>query len=221
MRQIMKNGCDYCFAESENISRGKNVYPVEKCKDAERKTCQIADSITNPGTFGKLKKKEKRGFCGQSPTFVLSYADAIQILRFEKMHNIDSRVVKSLYGNIFESSLKMSPDCIFRRVTPELFNRILESIKIPIELWLRTRRLDLSHFKAIEYRNCQLFFFTAIYVAFENVKVIGLILMLSYLARSLVLPLEDFRRLSISEVKQLSIKFCKEYEEVFGKEHAT
>ena len=93
---------------------------------------------------------------------------------------------------------------------------------MPREFSRRARDLQMSVYKAAEYRNLVLFFFPLVIQCIQrNAKERNLWLWLAYMVRSCILPSNEFHNFNTDVVNGCCVNFYKMYEKLFGLKNTT
>ena len=164
-----------------------------------------------------LTKDEKKGIVGKSPFLDLDYFDLVRDIPAEYLHGGCIGVVKRLVSLTFNVGITR-PRVTKRKLTPtSVFNYLMSKIKGTREFSRRARTLDFSVFKAQEFRNIVLFYFSVVVSCIEeNENERKLWLLIAYMLRACILPQQEFQKLNLSTISQCCKQFYTLYEKTFG-----
>ena len=224
-------GCEYCecpaklYSHPDATKTKKHlVWPYETRKGKLRTVNSVIDiahrTIENGGP---LDRHEAKGIVGKSHFLSQPNFHFFRDMPCEYMHLMCLGSVKRLFTLTFK--VGENRDRITKRKLsdPSLYNFYISQIQVIREFSRRCRNLDVSVFKAQEYRNAVLFFFPIIIKCIEpdytnEIKVWYYIV---YMIRSCVIPNDEFRNLSDSKINYACENFYRLYEKVFGKTNCT
>ena len=185
---------------------------------------EIVDNIdlSENGDIPPLTQDELKGFTGHSLLLDVPDFDFVNGISCEYMHSICLGVVKRMLVLTFNLNEKRPRKTTRRLTSPSVYNNLMKSVKVPKEFSRRARNMDISVFKAQEFRNIALFFFVTIVHSIEkNAKERRLWCLLSFMTRSCCIPDEEFYNVNEQDIVQCSQQFYALYEKLFTVKNCT
>ena len=164
-----------------------------------------------------------KGIKGRSLMLDQPSFNMIEDVPCEYMHLLCFGVVKRMITLNFKVGEQKDRITTRKLTLPSLFNEKIKSIKVTREFSRRCRNMDLSVWKASEYKHCLIFFFPIILDCieedFEDDRKIWLHLV--YMIRACILPNEEFRKIDTAIVESACKNFYELFEKLFGEINCT
>lgn len=170
-----------------------------------------------------LDKHYVKGIKGRSVLMDQPNFDMITDSPCEYMHSVCLGAVKRLVELSFKVGENRSRITTRKLSCPTLYNNLIKDVRVPREFSRRCRKLDLSVFKAQDFRNLLLFFFPIVLscIPQKNKKEIQLWLCLVYIIRACILPQQEYEKVSQHTLFELCELFYNLFEELFGPQNCT
>ena len=200
----------------------KLVWPADTVKGVPRTKENILEIVEKIQNGDALTKDDCKGIVGRSPFLDLEHFDIVRDIPAEYQHSSCLGVVKRLVSLTFNVGISR-PRLTKRKLTPtSVFNLQMSKIKVVREFPRRIRTLDFSVYKAHEFRNIALFYFSVVVDCIEeNEPERKIWLLLAYMLRACVIPQQEFQNLNHNIITTCSHQFYSLYEKTFGKENCT
>lgn len=169
------------------------------------------DRDITKGIVGKSLLSDQEGF------------DLVNDVPAEYMHSGCSGVTRRLTELTFKVGQVRLRNTKRKLSDPKQFNALIRNVKSPFEFGRRCRNLDFAVYKASEFRNLILFFFTLVLqcIPKEFAKERRCWLQLAFILRACVLSNEEFDKIRKTTINSLSQGFYKNYEKVYGPNNCT
>ena len=205
------NSCEYCVIPGIYVS--SVVFPTRQSPAALRTDSKFREIGLNVQMNPKLPDDYCCGIKGASPLFNLDNFDMVHHIPIEYMHNICLGVCRKLMKHFFGESSQRN-----KRNTAKVkaINSQLLNVKTPSEFSRRPRELDISNYKASEFKYIMLAYypiFWSVLTEEEN----QLFSVLCFLIRALTLP-DKYYSIIITKynVEEMAMMFCRQYEVMFS-----
>ena len=210
--------------ELKSISKRKQlVWPFSTMSAILRTVDLIKYTVEKIKRNPELDKHEKKGIKGESHLLNQPNFNFIKNIPAEYMHLGCLGTVKRLLELTYDSGEKREK-LSKRKLSPTiLYNRQMKKIKVVREFGRRCRNLDLSLFKAQEYRNVILFFYPIVVDSIEDnyPKEKKNWLYLAYIMRAGVLPNKEFDEVEKNDIKIACRKYFSLFEQCFGQKNCS
>ena len=228
MSQSAYYPCEYCECKAQLLTDDQRpekkqlVLPYETITAKPRtinSIRQIADRIIENG--GPLPRDEAKGIKGKSHFLTQPHFNMIADVPCEYMHLGCLGVVKRLVSLTFKVG-EIRDRVTKRKLSdPNCFNQYIRNVQVVREFGRRCRNLDVSVYKAQEYRNLILFFFPLVIKCIEPTytEEIKLWYLLVFMMRSCVLPNHEFRNLPDRLIANACDNFYRLFQKLFGKKN--
>lgn len=211
-------------SEGEKNKKKKShiVWP-HSTKEAEvRTTSNITEIVRKIENGANLSPEEKKGVVRRSPLAQIPNFSLVLDVPVDYMHTMCIGVIKRLVEltfNVGEVRIRITKR---KLSSPQQFNLLMASTKVPHEFSRRLRELLLSVMKAAEFRNLGLFFFIHILDCIEpSAKERKLWLLLAYMLRACTVPNKEFQPIPLKDIDYCADAFYSLYEALFGATNCT
>ena len=211
-RKLKKIKCKHlCWPQSTSNGNPRTL---------ENISAIVAQIEENPNP---LSREEAKGIKGRSLLLNTYEFNLIDSMPAEYMHSTCLGVGKRVTELTFNVGQNRVRNTKRKRSDPKLFNILIRCVLVPFEFPRRIRNLDFGVFKAAEFRNIVIFFFTIVVECIEvkYVKERKLWLQLAFVVRACVLSNEEFNVIKKDTIKGLAKDCYKNYEKVYGPQNCT
>ena len=221
--------CEYCEAtavkyKDASMSKIQLTWPPSTMNGRHRTKTglrRILNSIQE--SEEQLDSKYLKGIKGKSVLFDQENFDFILDMPAEYMHLICLGIVKKMIELTYKVGKKRKRITKRKRSPPKLFNDLIRSVKSPRESSRRVRNLDISTFKAQEYKNILLFYFPIILqnipVKFKKERQLWLTLV--FMIRSCVIPNDEFNNVTKETIFNACELFYNLFHELYGPQNCS
>ena len=206
-----------------NMKKKSNIlWPSSTINCDHRSRRSILDIVNRLENSENLSIDEAKGITGRSILLDIPDFNFVYDTPAEYLHCSCLGVIKRLIELTFNVGTNR-PRVTKRKLSSTIaFNLLMSSIKVPKESSRRARDLDFAVFKGEEFRNIALFYFPLVLECIEeNAKDRQLWLYMAFLLRSCCIPSEEFSKLNLQEIENISTKFYKLYELLYGIRNCT
>lgn len=202
--------------------RTQIVWPASSANAEPRTTEKIIDIVERIEREGTLPPDEAKGVVTRSPLLSIPNFDFVMDTPAEYLHSGCSGVVKKLIELTFSVGESRVRNTKRKLSDPAMFNRLMQHIKMVYEFSRRNRDLDFAVLKAQEYRNIILFYVPIVLKCIDKpAQERKVWLLLCYMIRACVLPIQEFKAIDLEELRELCHQFYELYERLFTQLNCT
>lgn len=228
--------CDYCFAKAVNWREEREQDAQDGERDQRRRptkrvwppTC-IGTTRTHENVLDIAENLETcdntKGVLGKSILFDIEDFDVVQDVPAEYMHLVCIGFVKKLTELTFLVGKHKNANINYRRVDPKpVLDVGLLSTKVPSESSRRTRILNFASYKAQEWRNLILWFFSLVIQSLDPItkrKERQLWVFVAFYIRAYVLSDDEFDCVEKSKLKVAQKQIYELFVHCFGEKNCS
>ena len=211
-------------AEKEISSkmRSRIVWPSSTRNGEPRTHRKILEIVEKIEENGPLPADEAKGIVGRSPLFSIPNFDIVIDSPTEYLHSVCLGGVKRLIELTFsvgENRVRVSK---IKLCDPAAFKSGMQHMKVVRESSRRIRELDFAVMKGQEFRNIILFYTPVVIDCLEKTaKERKVWLLFTYMIRSCILPVKEFRNIDLDELNEICSQFYVLYEKLYGEHNCT
>ena len=215
------NPCEYCTARgvlcsSKNHSK-RVCWPSSTANGTPRTKAGILMIVEKIENNEPMSAEDKEGIKGRSFFLNLDDFDFVLDIPVEYLHSVCLGSVKRLVILTFAVGETRERKTKRKLSNPADFNELIANVLSPREFPRRVRDLDITVYKAAEYRNLILFFFPLVLECIEeNEGERKIWLYFAYIIRACVLPTEEFSRVNLDDIHDCAARLYTLYEKLFG-----
>lgn len=201
--------------KQNKVKKSHIIWP-SSTMHGEPRTMQKVKEIIEKLERNEISKEEAKGIIGRSPLLSLENFDLVRDTPAEYLHSGCLGVVRRLTELTFSVGEKRQTTTKRKLCSPEIFNKLMSSVKVVREFGRRVRELDFSVMKGQEFRNLILFFYPLVVKSITDKTEKKIWLLLAYAVRSCVLPTKEFQCVNLDSIHKSCEQFYKLYEAFYG-----
>ena len=214
---------DKIQASLNALKKKSNIlWPYSTMHGDHRSRATISNILERIENGEELEIDEAKGIVKKSHLFDIPNFNFTYDSPAEYLHSGCLGVIKRLIQLTFAVG-ERRPRITKRKLSsPQLFDRLMLSIKMHREFSRRARKLDFSVLKGAELRNICIFYFPLVIECIEpEQKERNLWLNLAYMMRACLIPTEEFQQINVDVVITCCDIFYELFEALFGKKNCT
>ena len=178
---------------------------------------ELLHDSSHGGATSPLTTDQVKGVVSRSLLFDLENFDFVIDIPTEYMHSACLGLIKRMIECTFTCGENRTKHSKRKLSSPQAFNSLIQSVKVPREFSRRARTMDFSVLKAAEFRNIPIFFFPLVIQCIEtSAKERKLWLLLTFMIRGCIIPEEEYVSVNTQDIEASSMEFYSLFENLFG-----